>query len=151
MKWTPRRLKLVLNLYPPYVFAGVKIERVDPEWREIRVSMKLRWFNKNAVGTHFGGSLYSMVDPHLVLLLMQRLGPKYTVWDRAAAIRYRKPGRGRVRSTVRISDDDVETIRRETAGGETYRPTYELSILDEAGDTVATVTKELHVGRRHPA
>lgn len=148
MKWTPRRFKTVLNLYPPYLFAGVRVEHVDPEWREIRVAMKLRWYNRNAVGTHFGGSLYSMVDPHLMLLLMQRLGSDYVVWDRSASIRFRRPGRGRVHSVARVSDEDVERIRRETAEGEVYRPTYELTILDESGETVATVVKELHIRRR---
>ncbi len=74
MKWTPRRLKLVLRLYPPYLGAGVNVTRIDPDWHELHVSMKLRWYNRNAVGTHFGGSLYSMVDPHLMLLLMGLLG-----------------------------------------------------------------------------
>jgi len=148
MKWTPRRLRLALNFYPPYLFAGVRVSKIDPDWRELHVSMKLRWFNRNAVGTHFGGSLYSMVDPHLMLLLIQLLGRDYVVWDKAAEIRFLKPGRGRVHSVVRITGEDVERIRRETAGGDAYRPRFELTVLDEDGDPVATVTKVLHVRRR---
>ena len=79
MRWTPRRMRWRLNLYPPYLGAGVRCTHVADDWRELRVEMKLRWFNRNAVGTHFGGSPYSMVDPHLMLLLMQLLGPEYTV------------------------------------------------------------------------
>ncbi len=86
MKWTPRRLKFALNVYPPYLGAGVSITKVDRDWRELKVSMKLRWYNRNAVGSHFGGSLYSMVDPHLMLLLMKLLGEDYVVWDKAASI-----------------------------------------------------------------
>jgi len=151
MKWTPGRLKFVLNIYPPYLFAGVRVTKIDPEWRELHVSMKLRWFNQNAVGTHFGGSLYSMVDPHLMLLLMQALGSKYIVWDQSADIEFIKPGRGRVHSVIRITDDDLEEIRHKTAGGDVYRPRFELAILDEQGDIVATVTKVLHIRRRRPA
>ncbi len=150
MKWTPRRLKLVLNLYPPYFFAGVRVTKIDPEWRELHVSMKLRWFNQNAVGTHFGGSLYSMVDPHLMLLLKQALGRDYVVWDKSANIEFHKPGKGRVHSVVRITDEDLEEIRRKTEGGNAYRPRFELTILDEDGDLVATVTKVLHVRCRRP-
>lgn len=148
MKWTPRRLKLALNLYPPYRFAGVRVTAISPDWRELHVSMKLRWFNRNFVGTHFGGSLYSMVDPHLMLLLIQVLGREYVVWDKSAEIRFHKPGRGRVYSVVRITGEDIERIRRETEGGGAYRPRFELTILDEEGDLVATVTKILHVRRR---
>ena len=151
MKWTPRRLKLVLNLFPPYLFAGVRVTEIDPGWRELHVSMRLRWFNRNAVGTHFGGSLYSMVDPHLMLLLMQLLGGDYVVWDQSAEIQFHKPGKGRVHSVVRITDEDLAEIRRKTEGGDAYRPRFELAILDEEGHLVATVTKVLHIRCRRLA
>ena len=51
--------------------------------------MKLRFWNANDVGTHFGGSLFAMTDAFL--------GSDYVVWDKAASIGYRKPGRGTVR------------------------------------------------------
>ncbi len=143
-------MKLVLNLYPPYLFAGVRVTKVDPQWRELHVSMKLRWFNQNAVGTHFGGSIYSMVDPHLMLLLMQVLGSDYVVWDKSANIEFHKPGKGRVHAVVRITYEDLHEIRRKTDGGDAYRPRFELAILDEDGDAVATVTKVLHIWRRRP-
>ena len=151
MKWTPRRLKLALNVYPPYLLTGIRVTAIDPAWRELHVSMRLRWFNQNAVGTHFGGSLYSMVDPHLMLLLMQALGGDYAVWDKSAKIEFHKPGKGRVHSVVRITDEILEEIRQRTEGGDAYRPRFELAILDEDGDLVATVTKVLHVRRRNPA
>ena len=151
MKWTPRRLKLVLSLYPPYRFAGIRVTKIDPGWRELHVSMKLSWFNQNAVGTHFGGSLYSMVDPHLMLLLMQALGSDYVVWDKLAKIEFHKPGKGRVHSVIRITDEDLKEIRRKTEGGDIYRPRFERTILDEDGDIVATVTKVLHIRCRQPA
>lgn len=89
-----------------------------------------------------------MVDPHLMLLLMQALGSDYIVWDKSAEIEFHKPGRGRVRSVVRITDEDLEEIRRKTEGGDVYRPCFELVILDEDGDIVATVFKVLHIRRR---
>lgn len=150
MKWTPRRLQRILNLYPPYLGAGVRVTHIDPDWRELHVSMKLRWRNRNAVGTHFGGSLYSMVDPHLMLLLMQRLGSDYVVWDRSASIEFQKPGRGTVHSVIRLSEAEIVTIRRETVEGEAYYPTYEIDVLDEQGDIVTRVTKTLYVRLKEP-
>ena len=88
MNFTPKQLKRILNLYPPYLGAGVRVTYIREDWKELHVSMSLRWFNRNAVGTHFGGSLYSMVDPHLMLLLMQLLGKEYLVWDKAANIEF---------------------------------------------------------------
>lgn len=148
MNWTPRRLKLALNLYPPYLFSGIRVTAIHPGWHELHVSMRLRWFNQNAVGTHFGGSLYSMVDPHLMLLLLQALGGDYVVWDKSAKIEFHKPGKGHVNCVVRITDEALDEIRRKTEGGDAYRPRFELTILDEGGDLVATVTKVLHVYRR---
>lgn len=126
------------------------MEHIDTHWREIRVSMRLRWYNRNAVGTHFGGSLYAMVDPHLMLLLMQRLGSEYTVWDQAATIEFKKPGRGKVGARIVVTDDDLAVIRRETAGGEKYLPEFLVEVADAAGDVVARVHKTLYVRRASP-
>jgi acyl-coenzyme A thioesterase PaaI-like protein len=147
-KWTPRRLKLALNLYPPYLGAGIRVTGIRPDWSELRVRMKLRWYNRNAVGTHFGGSLYSMVDPHLMLLLMQRLGGDYFVWDQAAHIEFSRPGTGTVAARLAVSEDELELIREKTAAGRPFRPTFAVEIHDERGDTVATVTKTLYVKRK---
>ena len=102
----------------------------------------------DAVGTHCGGSLYYMVDPQFMLLRMGMLGDEYVVWDKSASIQFTKPGKGRVHAVVRITDEVLEQIRRKTDGGDAYRPRFELTILDEHGDLVATVTKVLHVHRR---
>ena len=90
MKLTPKSLRRILNFYPPYLGAGVKVSYISKDWSELHVSMSMRWFNQNAVGTHFGGSLYSMIDPHLMLLLMQLLGDEYLVWDKTADIEFVK-------------------------------------------------------------
>ena len=148
MKLTPGRFRLFLNLYPPYVFAGVRVTYIAPDWRELHVQMKLRWYNRNAVGTHFGGSLYSMVDPHYMLMLMHILGRDYIVWDQAATIQFRRPGRGRVRSVAKITDEMLDRIRDKTRDGEAYRPEFEIDIVDDDDQIVAAVTKVLYVRRK---
>jgi hypothetical protein len=145
MKWSPRTLRTGLNLYGPYLGAGVKVHYIADDWREVRVSMKLRWYNRNAVGTHFGGSLYAMVDPRLMLMLMHLLGDGYVVWDKAAHIDFKKPGRGAVHSTIRLSDEDLDWIRRQTAGGKTCLPEFDLEIVDGNGSLIAAVKKILYV------
>ena len=76
--------------------------------KAIDVEMKLRFWNKNYVGTHFGGSLYAMTDPFFMLMLLDNLGPEYLVWDKAATICFKKPGRGKVRAEFRLSDEQVD-------------------------------------------
>jgi acyl-coenzyme A thioesterase PaaI-like protein len=146
--WDPAGMPARLSAYPPYVGAGIRVTHVAADASEIRVEMPLTQRNVNLVGTHFGGSLYAMVDPHLMILLIQRLGPDYVVWDKTAEIDFVKPGMGTVHATIRVTDEEVESIRNATAGGEKHLPRWTLSVLDESDDVVATVLKTLYVRKR---
>ena len=130
MKYTPKLLKRLINLYGPYLGAGVKVDYISDDWREVRVSMRLRWYNRNIQGTHFGGSLYSMADPHLVLMLMQLLGDQYIVWDKSAEINFLRPGTGKVSATFAISDEQLQEIQEQTAAHRRYLPEFSTSISD---------------------
>ena len=150
MRWTPRRLKFALNWYPPYLGAGIRVDHVASDWRTMRVSMKLRWYNRNAVGTHFGGSLYSMADPQLMLMLMGILGRDYVVWLQSAEINYKKPGRGRVSVEFRISDDDLKAIEHGTRDGSPFRPSFESVIVDEESGVGASDMGRCMLPRTRP-
>ncbi|CAD7844707.1 MAG: hypothetical protein [Olavius algarvensis Delta 4 endosymbiont] len=97
-----RLFKFLLNIYPPYIGAGIRIRKVAPDFREIVVQMRLRWYNRNYFNTHFGGSLYAMVDPFYCLMLVQVLGKDYIVWDQAAPIEFKNPGGARCRRYLRL-------------------------------------------------
>ena len=146
--WNPEALRALLQAYPPYAGAGVFVTHIAEDASEARVEMPLTERNINLVGTHFGGSLYSMVDPHLMILLIQRLGPDYVVWDQEANIDFRKPGLGTVHATIRITDEEVEAIRSATTDGDRHLPQWTLAILDEQDEVVATVLKTLYVRRK---
>ncbi|CAK9892267.1 MULTISPECIES: DUF4442 domain-containing protein [Pseudomonas] len=140
-----RRLRWLLNIYPPYLGAGIRVLSVSPDLRHIRVRMGLRWFNRNYVGTQFGGSLYSMVDPFYMLMLIELLGREYIVWDKAASIDFVSPGKGPVFAELRIDDALLDDIRQHTAGGKKYLPRLQVDIRDAAGELVARVDKTLYV------
>ncbi len=146
--WNPEALRALLHAYPPYAGAGVLVTHIAEDASEVRVEMPLTDSNVNLVGTHFGGSLYSMVDPHLMLLLVQRLGPDYLVWDKEANITFRKPGVDTVHATIRITDEEVEVIRSATANGDKHLPQWTLAVLDEQDEVIATVLKTLYVRRK---
>jgi len=107
--------------------------------------MGLGWYNRNYVGTQFGGSLYSMVDPFFMLMLMENLGRQYIVWDKAADIDFIAPGKGPVFARFTIDDTLLDEIRRQTANGEKYLPQLQVDIHDGAGHLVARVGKTLYV------
>jgi len=149
MNVSPKFFKRIMNLYPPYLGAGVKVEYISEDWKELHVSMTLRWYNRNAVGTHFGGSLYSMIDPHLMLLLMQLLGKEYLVWDKSANIEFLKASKKKVKSIIKISDKILEDIRNNTKNGDKYFPKFLIEIRDEDNNLVARGEKVIYVRRKY--
>lgn len=148
MKLSPKMYKYLLRIYPPYLGAGVKVTHISDDWKEAHVCMVLRWYNKNAVGTQFGGSLYSMVDPHQMILLMNLLGKDYIVWDKSADIDFVRPGRGKVKCIIKISDDELDEIKKQTANGKKYFARFSLDIKDMNEDVVAKVNKVVYVRKR---
>jgi acyl-coenzyme A thioesterase PaaI-like protein len=138
-------LRLLMNLWPPFIGAGIHVERIAPDYTEARVRMRLGLLNRNYMGTHFGGSLYAMTDPFFALLIMHQLGRRYVVWDKASAIDYKLPGRGTVRATFRITPEQIDTIRQATAGGDKYEPTFSVDVLNRQGEVVARVDKTIYV------
>ncbi len=140
-----------INLWPPFVGAGVHVQRVAPDFREIDVSLRLRLMTRNYFGTQFGGSMYAMTDPFFALMMLRNLGPDYIVWDKAGAIRYVRPGRGDVFAHFRLPAAAVARARKATLGGAAHEPTFRIRIVDTDGDVVAEVEKTLHVRRRAAA
>ena len=147
-KTLKRNMRTVLNLYPPFLGAGIRVKRLDPDWRTIDVEMKLRRWNSNYVGTHYGGSLYSMTDPFYMLMLIENLGRSYIVWDKAATIRFRRPGKGTVTAHFKITEAQLEEIRRALKIEEKIERNFEVTVLDSEGKVVAEVEKLLHIRRK---
>lgn len=140
--------KLMLNAYPPYWATGIVVKRVSPDFREIIVQMKKRFYNRNYVNCHFGGSLYAMVDPFYMLMLIQILGKGYIVWDKFATIDFVKPGQGVVTAQFVIEDELLEEIIQKTAGGQKYLPEIPVNVVDQDDAVVCKVTKTIYVRKK---
>ncbi len=144
----PARVLRGLRFYPPYLGAGVRVTRVSERLDVLEVEMPLRAWNRNYVGTQFGGSLYSMCDPFFMLLAMIRLGPGYVVWDKSASIDFLKPGRGRVRARFELTEETLETIRAAVEREGKVNPAFEVTIRDDDGNPVALVKKVLSIRKK---
>jgi hypothetical protein len=142
-------LRRWINLWLPFLGAGIRIKYIAPDMKAVDVEMKLRWWNANYVGTHFGGSLFAMTDAFYMLMVMHHLGTGYVVWDKAATIRYRKPGKGTVRAEFRLSDNQIEDIREKLNTLPKYEPVFSVEVKDDAGVVIAEVEKVLHVRQKH--
>lgn len=140
-----RWLRWLMNLYPPYLGAGIRVRHISSDFRLAQVRMGLRWYNRNYVRTQFGGSLYSMIDPFFMLMLMENLGSDYVVWDKAAHIEFVSPGKGAVHAEFTITEQLLDEIRQHTAGGDKYLPRLHVQVRDDQGTLVARVQKTLYV------
>lgn len=143
-----RFLENMINLYGPFVGAGVRLEKMSKDYRHARVSMKLTFYNKNYMGTQFGGSLYSMVDPWYMLMLIKNLGKDYIVWDKAATINFKKPGKGKVSAEFHLTDAHLEEIRATLVTQNKMDYIFKVEIKDDAGKLIAEVDKVLYIRRK---
>jgi hypothetical protein len=146
-----RRLIRFINFWPPFLGAGIHLRRLSPDFREADVELRQRFWNTNYVGVHFGGSLFAMTDAFYMLLLMENLGREYIVWDKAATVRFRKPGRGTVRAEFRLSEAEIDEVRAAVAEKGKYERAFVVRIVDSASDVVAEVEKLIHVRHKEYA
>ncbi|MCG8384467.1 MAG: DUF4442 domain-containing protein, partial [Cytophagales bacterium] len=106
------KMKLI-NWWPPMLGTGISLKKVSRDLSRFEVEMKLRWYNRNLVGIHYGGSLYSMCDPWYMFILIANLGKEYVVMDKAANIRYLKPGKGTLKCIFEVDKAQVQAIKDE--------------------------------------
>jgi len=145
MKATPATLRRIMNLWPPFLFSGIRVEAIADDWRYARVRLKLRWYNRNYVKTQFGGALFAMVDPFWMILTLETLRHEYIVWDKAGEIEFIAPGRSDVIAEIRIDDAMLAEIRAATANGEKYLRWCDTEIKTESGELIARVRKQIYV------
>ncbi len=150
MQRKPQVLQYLLNFYPPYFGAGVRITRLDLEHGNIDIKMPLTRLNKNYVGTQFGGSLYSMIDPFFMFILMHHMGSGYVVWDKGAKIDFVAPGRGTVYAKVRLTLEQIAEVKTAAATGEKVLRDYPVDITDDSGQVVAHIIKTLYIRQKRP-
>jgi acyl-coenzyme A thioesterase PaaI-like protein len=139
---TFRRL---VNLWPPFLFNSIRILSLSPDWAEARVVLRLRPWNRNYVGTQFGGNLFAMTDPFWMLLAMHRLGSDYMVWDKAGAIEFLAPGREDVYAHFHLDQAVVDEMRTAAASGGKVLRWFETEVRTASGEVIARVRKQLYV------
>jgi acyl-coenzyme A thioesterase PaaI-like protein len=145
-----RLIRWRFNLHPAYRGTGGRVTWIARDWSEVRVEVPLKRRTRNLVGTIFGGSMYGAVDPIYMVMLMRRLGPEFVVWDKAARIRFRRPGRSTLHARFLVPEEEVREIRRLLGPEEAIDRVYEVELSDEEGVVHASVEKTVHIRRKVP-
>jgi len=141
-------LRRLINLWPPLFFNSIRATRISDDYREIDVTLKLRWYNRNNVRTQFGGNLFAMTDPWYMIMIMENLGRDYFVWDKKASIEFVAPGRGAVAAKFMLTEEKLADIRAATANGEKYLPEFIVDIYNTKQELVARVHRTVYVKRK---
>lgn len=143
--------RFAFNLVPAYFGTGGRITFIAADWREVRVEVPRSLRTRNYVGTIFGGSMYGAVDPVLMIMLMKNLGPGYVVWDKAASIRFLRPGRSTLRVRFELGAAELDAIRRALEKRRSVDRVYTVRLVDDDGVTCAEVEKTIFVRRADAA
>ena len=142
-----RLMRFFFHIHPAYHGTGGRVTYIAADWSELKLEIPLNWRTRNYVGTIFGGSMYAAVDPMFMIMLIQRLGPDYVVWDKAATIQFKKPGKFKLYACFAITDEEVQFIKHELESTRSLDRVYQLDITDQKGDVVAKVDKTIYIRR----
>jgi len=137
-----------LNFFPAFRGTGAKITYISQDFREVKLKLPLNWRTKNYVGTIFGGSMFASTDPLYLVMLIQVLGPSYIVWDKASAIRYKKPGRTTLYAKAVLEDAEIEFIRNELTCKPKIDRIYQIDLVDVNDVVHASIEKKLHIRKK---
>lgn len=137
-----------ISWYPPYLGAGIKLKKVNKDFTRFEVVLKMRWYNRNLFGTHFGGSLYAMSDPFYVFIILNYLGDGYIVWDKSAKIEFKRPGKGTITGVFEIEKEDLEKVKIEVdqQGKKTF--TFKGELKNSKEEIIALIHKEVYVRKK---
>lgn len=140
--------RYLINCWPPYLFSGIRAVHISADFRSADVELRRHWYNRNYVGTHFGGSLFAMTDAWYMIMLIQNLGRDYYVWDKNASIEFISPGKGTVRAQFRLDEAILQRIRDNTENGEKYLPEFHVDVVNTENELVAKVIRTLYIRKK---
>jgi len=141
-------MRLFFHIHPAYHGTGGRVTYISADWSELKLEIPLNWRTRNYVGTIFGGSMYAAVDPMYMIMLIQRLGPDYVVWDKAATIQFKKPGKCKLYACFEITDGEVQFIKQELKSTQSMDRFYQLDITDLKGDVYAKLDKTIYIRKK---
>jgi len=143
-----KRLIRAINWYPPFLFSGIKVIAHAEDFSSFKTRLRLTWYNRNLLGTAFGGSLYSMCDPFFMFILIIHLGDEYIVWDKHASIDFVKPGKGTVFAEFKLDLHQIEDVKRviEEKGKHVFE--FPCEVRNEEGIVIAKLLKGVYVKKK---
>lgn len=148
--WRTRLTRWGFNWFPAYRGTGAWVTYIASDWRETRIKLPRNIQTYNYVGTIFGGSMYAAVDPFYMIMLIRNLGKDYVVWDKAASIRFKKPGRSTLYARFTLDEAELDAIRAELRTARSIDRVYRIELTDAQGVVHAEIDKVIYIRRARP-
>lgn len=140
--------RLKFNLFPAYRGTGARVTFIADDYREIKVKIPLSWRTRNYVGTIYGGSMYAGIDPIYMLMLIKNLGENYIVWDKAAAIRFKRPGKETLFADFKITPEELDEIREILKTKKSVDRIYKVELKNKNGKVHCLIEKTLYIANK---
>jgi acyl-coenzyme A thioesterase PaaI-like protein len=147
--WRARMVRMGFNFHPAFRGTGGRVTHVAPDLSHIRIRLPLTWRTKNIVGSLYGGSLFAMTDGAHPMMLMAALGDGFIVWDKAASIRYKKPGFSTLYADFVLGASEVAGIRQSLAESPELDRTFLVELKDEHGTVHAIVERTVYIADKN--
>lgn len=147
--WRAHMVRLGFNFHPAFRGTGGRVVHVARDLRHIRVALPLSWKTRNIVGSLYGGSLFAITDGAHPMMLMAALGDDYIVWDKAASIRYRKPGYTTLYADFVLADEEVLAIRHALIEHPELERTYTVELKDGQGTVHTVVERTVYIAEKN--
>ena len=136
------------NFFPAYRGTGARVVYIADDYREMRVKIPLSWRTRNYVGTIYGGSMYAGIDPIYMLMLIKTLGRDYIVWDKAAKIRFKRPGKETLFADFLLTEEELGAIREILESQKSVDRIYTVKLADKSGKVHALIEKTLYIAKK---
>lgn len=151
MKISSNRGKFFINLYPPFLFNGIRVLNVSQDYLKLRVRVRRFLLNRNLQGSIFGGTIFSSVDPFYALMYWQALnhrGIKTEAWLKSAEIRYRKPAKERIYLNFSLTEEDISCAEIALKENGKFEANHTIYIINKAGEVIAEAQTLVHLKLR---
>lgn len=139
--------RIKFNFFPAYRGTGAKIIYISDDYREIRVKIPLSWRTRNYVGTIYGGSMYAGIDPLYMVMLIKNLGSDYIVWDKAATINFKKPGKETLFAEFLLTENELNEIKEILKNQKSVNRTYNVELKNKEGKVHCLIEKTLYIAK----
>ena len=101
------------------------------------------------MGSIFGGSMFSAVDPIPMIQLINLLDDNYIIWDKSVQINFKRPAREHLYASFEFAEEEIEHIKQEVAAESEIEYKKKTLLTNKDGTTIyCEIEKTLYIANK---